>query len=258
MSTARTGSPQPRAAAPQTARVWDAWRDLVLGSSCLGCGAAGRLLCPACRRLLPSGGRVAWPTPTPAGLVLPMAAGEYADTLKALVNGHKERRLFALAEPLGAVLAGVVRDLVVQVAPGAGAALVPVPSRPAVVRSRGHDPMLRVARCAAARLRRDGVPAVVCRLLAGTGPVRDQAGLTSAERSANLAGSLRSRPGRPPAGHAVVVVDDVLTTGSTAREAQRALESVGLVVAGVATVAATRRWASPGSGASLPVSGQDD
>jgi predicted amidophosphoribosyltransferase len=44
-------------------------------------------------------------------------------------------------------------------------------------------------------------------------------------------------------GHPVtaVICDDVITTGSTAREAQRALEDVGLRVAAIGCVAATRK-----------------
>ncbi len=119
--------------------------------------------------------------------------------------------------------------------------LVPVPSRPAVVRARGHDPMLRIARVAAGRLRTDGLAVGVRRLLRAHRVVRDQAGLDADGRAANLQGAFvargRSGTGAPP----VVVVDDVLTTGATVREAQRALEDAGHRVLGIAAVAATRR-----------------
>ena len=174
--------------------------------------------------------------------------------LKALVNQHKEAGAFALAGPLGQVLGDVVVDLLRDVSVrGRGVVLVPVPSRRSVVRRRGHDPLLRVSRQASARLRRRGFPTVVLQALVARTRVSDQAGLGAVERATNLAGSMRSRPGAwsTPAGREgrdVVLVDDVLTTGSTAREAQRAVEAAGVPVAGIATVAATRRRQRPGGG----------
>ena len=53
----------------------------------------------------------------------------------------------------------------------------------------------------------------------------------------------------------IVVCDDVITTGVTLRESQRALEAVGLEVAAVAAVAATRRRIP--TGAVRPLSSAD-
>jgi predicted amidophosphoribosyltransferase len=222
----------------------DAALDLVLGSACVGCGLPGRVLCPACRQDLPRSGHPAWPTPVPPGLAVPYAGGDYDGLLKTLVNQHKEHGVLALAGPLGRVLGDVVHDLVDRLGrEGQPVALVPVPSRRPVVRGRGHDPLLRVSREAGRRLRRRGVQATVRQLLLPGARVRDQAVLGAAERAVNLAGSMRVRRGTARTTALVVVVDDVLTTGSTAREAQRALEEAGLVVAGIAAVAATRRRA---------------
>lgn len=232
--------------------MWDLPADLLLGSTCVACGRPGRALCRPCVERLPTIGLPAWPTPCPTGLALPMAAGEYDGTLKVMVIAHKEHQVLALARPLGHVLAGVVGDLVATA--GAGrrpVRLVPVPSRADVVRRRGHDPMLRTARVAAAVLRRTGTDAGVHRLLAPPVRVADQAGLDSGARAANLAGALRVRRRTNRLSVLeVVVVDDVITTGATAREAQRALESAGHAVLGVAAVAATRRRLPPST--SLP------
>jgi len=223
--------------------VLDAWLDLVHGGGCVGCAAPGRSLCHDCAGRLPTSGHSVRPTPCPPGLAACFAAGEYADLLRAMVLAHKEHGVFALAGPLGRVLAAAAAAAV----PTTPTLLVPVPSRAAVVRARGHDPMLRVTRAASHTLRSDGRPVRVARLLEVRGPVRDQAGLDARQRAANLSGSMAVRAGRRRSlarsrvAVSIVLCDDVLTTGATAREAQRALEDAGVRVRAIVTVAATRR-----------------
>jgi predicted amidophosphoribosyltransferase len=104
-----------------------------------------------------------------------------------------------------------------------------------------------MARVAAAKLRASGADIAVSALLRQRDVVADQAGLGAGERARNLRGRMAARPDRLRAVArtkvpvTAIVCDDVLTTGSTAREAQRALEAVGVPVAGICCVAATRR-----------------
>lgn len=232
---------------PTTLR--DAWADLVLGATCVGCGRPGRLLCPACAAALPRTARLAWPTPTPVGLVPPYAAGPYDGTLKELVLGLKEHRLLALRGPLGRLLATSAGAALADV--HGPVALVPVPSRPGSIRQRALDSTYDVTAAAARHLRAAGREVTAVRLLRTRVGLRDQAGLTATDRAANLAGSMTCpasglvRMARRLPRARVVVCDDVITTGATAREAQRALQSVGLDVVAVAAVAATRRRVGP-------------
>jgi predicted amidophosphoribosyltransferase len=233
-----------------TETVLDGALDLLLGGACVGCARPGRLLCPVCEAELPGGATPAWPTPTPAGLVDPWAASVYEGTVRAMVLGLKERRLLGLAVPLARLLAEAVSC---ELPRGSPVVLVPVPSRPRTVRARGHDPTRTITVRAARQLRSGGFDVEVHRLLRLRAGVVDQAGLDATERAANLHGSMQARvaavrrTGLRHRGVRVVVCDDVLTSGATAREAQRALEATGLEVVRVAVVAATpRRFASSG------------
>lgn len=251
---------------PHDRGLRDAWADLVHGSCCAVCRRPGRPVCRSCAAALPRRGSLVVPDPCPQGLAPCFAAGPYDAPLKPLLLAHKERGAWELAEPLGRVLADVLAGMsgAASWEPCRRLLLVPVPSRAATVRRRGHDPLLRTVRVAAGRLRRGGratevVPALRLRL-----PVADQAGLSAAARAANLAEAMALRPGArrllmatlQAAGDGrhcgVVLCDDVVTTGATAREAQRALEEAGIPVRAIAAVAATRRRTPPSPRGPLP------
>jgi predicted amidophosphoribosyltransferase len=230
-------------------RVLDEALDLFLGSRCVGCEKPGRMLCATCRGGLSASASPAWPSPVPAGLVEPWATESYDGAVRAMVVGHKDRGQWSHRRVLGTLLAEAVRaatayddhpDL-----RGTPLLLVPVPSRPGAGRQRGYDATGSLVRAAARALRGER-RAAVAPLLVSRGAL-DQAGLDAGGRAANVAGSMHcpsaalARAARRwPRAH-VVVCDDVVTTGASAREAQRALEAVGLRPVAIAAVAATRR-----------------
>lgn len=239
----------------------DSAADLLLGGRCVGCERPGRVLCAACRASLPDVPAVRMPDAPPDGLVAVHSAGEYDGLLRTLVLAHKERGVDGVRPALCDLLAAVVVDVLtdVGVGPTASVLLVPVPSRASAVRRRGVDATHALVSGAARTLVRHGADVATARLLRLRPGVLDQAGLDRAGRRANLTGSMAcsSSALRRVAGRSVhvIVCDDVLTTGSTLREAQRALEAVGVPVSGAACVAATPlRPTTETSGAVLPPS----
>lgn len=190
---------------------------LLLAASCPGCDEPGSLLCDRCRQELRSRRRT---VRTPQGREV-VAALSFDGVAARCIRRVKEDGQTLLAVPLGATLA--------QVLP-ADAAVAPLPTSRAAFRRRGYRvPDLLVRRAGRTPLR----------VLASTGGAADQRGLRRAERAQNVRGSLRAT--RDGGGRAVVIVDDVITTGATMDEAWRVLEAAGFRVAGAVALAATPR-----------------
>jgi predicted amidophosphoribosyltransferase len=220
----------------------DAVADLLLPRRCAGCGAAATRWCLGCaahfaeplpERVLVDGTRV-W------------SASRYEGVVREAVNAWKDRERPDVTEPFALALARAY----VRGAPDADA-LVPVPSSGAARRRRGRAPVDDLARRAARQLSRAGYDDLpVWPLLRLRRRVVDQSGLDVRARAANVEEAMQvpARVAGRARRCAVVLVDDVVTSGATVREAARALRAAEITVTGAVTLAATERRGPPADG----------
>jgi predicted amidophosphoribosyltransferase len=205
--------------------------DLVLPLQCGGCGAPSTRWCPACARELavrPDQPHLITPR-VDAGVPV-LSLGRYAGPRRDAIVAVKEHGRADLIAPLADALSAGINRLLVWGVIETPITVVPAPTRRSAARRRGGDPVTRISRAAAAgQTCVEVVQALRLRAL-----VRDSVGLSGADRQRNIAGHVRII--KPIAG-AVLLVDDIVTTGATAAESVRVLHIAGAQVAGVLAIA---------------------
>lgn len=210
--------------------------DLILPLECGGCGAPSTRWCDACAVELavkPDEPHLVDPRIDPQAPVF--ALGRYAGARRQAILALKEHGRADLVAPLARALAIGLHRLLTWGILEPPLTIVPAPTRRSAARRRGGDPVARLA--AAAVAAHSGLAVVPA--LRMTALARDSVGLRPAARERNIAGRvlLRGRPEKLQRTE-VLIVDDIVTTGATARESVRVLRSAGVRVAAVLAIAA--------------------
>jgi ComF family protein len=220
-------------------RALDAAIGIVYPPACIACGTAtgeAHGLCAGCWAGLPFIERPycerlgtpfvadlgTGPLLSPAAIADPpvfaraRAVARYDGAARDLVHRLKYNDRLELAGPMGRLMARAGAELLAE-----ADLLVPVPLHRGRLWRRRFNQAMALASVVSAE---SGVPCapLVLHRVRRTLP---QVGLTRAQRQENLQGALRVPDAGRPAlqGRRVVLVDDVLTTGSTANAAARAL-----------------------------------
>jgi ComF family protein len=153
--------------------------------------------------------------------------GAYEGALRRIVHLFKYGKIRTLAAPLGRLMARTLpRDESFDV-------IVPVPLYWRRRLQRGFN---QAELLALGLSRTTGIP--VARALRRVQATTTQAGLSHSARRRNVTGAFRSRP---MAGNRVLLIDDVMTTGSTATACALALKRAGAKRVALLTVARVDR-----------------
>jgi ComF family protein len=189
----------------------------------------GSALCRACRL-------------APPPFVRAVAYGTYQGRMKDAIHALKYDRLHPAAHELGRMLAEAISQLA-QEAP-TDMLVVPVPLHRSKYAERGFNQARSLAQEALGFLRKSHpnwsltlASSTLMRLRA----TESQAGLTPRMRRMNVRGAFTVSDASAVALKHVLLIDDILTTGATARAAAQALAKAGAASVWVATLARARR-----------------
>lgn len=198
--------------------------DLIFTPRCISCGALGLHVCSDCKNILEPK-----TSSSLAGVDLLVTASEYGGWVREVLisykSGHRN-----YAKGLGQLIDVCLDTIAID----SGAKVIPIPTSKLKRVDRGYDSVSNLLKYS--KVPTDLIHPSALQIKSG---IKDQVGLSLADRRLNLRNAFRAI--YPISGMAVIV-DDVVTTGSTLTEAARALRQAGASQVVAIAICGSKNW----------------
>ena len=210
-------------------------KDLIYPNICICCGKTGAIVCPNCSEYW-----LANPKKSKVDGNILFFVTTYNEITSPVILAAKEAGNADSVELIARSIASSISFAILNLGISQPINLVTIPSQLSAIRRRGRDHIKDLVQEVITQLNEQNIDAIYLPILKPMKKSKDQSNLNGLERKENMSNAFIVKSS-PISQSAVILIDDLVTTGASIQEGVRALAEAKITVDAVVTACAVGR-----------------
>jgi predicted amidophosphoribosyltransferase len=210
-------------------------KELIYPNICLSCGDTGVKICSKCSKYW-----LAKPNKSKIENNYLFFVATYNESTSPIILAAKESGSREAVKLIASSIACSISFAILNLEISKPVNLITIPSQLSAIRKRGRDHIKDLALEVIIQLEQQNIDAVYLPILEPIKRIKDQSNLNGLQRKENMSHAFVAKSS-PISQSAVILIDDLVTTGASIQEGVRALSEAKITINAVVTACAVGR-----------------
>ena len=210
-------------------------KELIYPNICICCGKTGAKICHNCSKYW-----LAKPNKSKVGNNCLFFVTTYDETTSPIILAAKELGSREAVKLIAVSITSSISFAILNLGLSQPIYLVTIPSQLSEIRRRGRDHIEDLVQEVITQLRQQNIDAIYLPILKPVKKIKDQSDLNGLQRKENMSHAFIVKSS-PISQSAVILIDDLVTTGASIQEGVRALAEAKITIDAVVTACAVGR-----------------
>jgi predicted amidophosphoribosyltransferase len=210
-------------------------KELIYPNICICCGKTGAKICHNCSKYW-----LAKPNKSKVGNNCLFFVTTYDETTSPIILAAKELGSREAVKLIAVSITSSISFAILNLGLSQPIYLVTIPSQLSEIRRRGRDHIEDLVQEVITQLRQQNIDAIYLPILKPVKKIKDQSDLNGLQRKENMSHAFIVKTS-PISQSAVILIDDLVTTGASIQEGVRALAEAKITIDAVVTACAVGR-----------------